>query len=101
MADNLKLLVKNKNTATIVGSFTVEHVNSIISAGNEFIFQADHPNFDLSEIAVCDSSSVAMLIKWCSLAKNQNKQIKFSSMPNQMLAIMKVSGIDSLLESSI
>lgn len=101
MVDNLKLLVKNKNTATIVGSFTVEHVNSIISAGNEFIFQADNPNFDLSEVTICDSSSVATLIKWSSLTKNQNKQIRFSSIPNQMLAIMKVSGIDRLLESSL
>jgi len=101
MIDPIKLLVKNKNIATIVGLFTVDNVNTIISVGNEFILQAEHPTFDLGEVTLCDSSSVAMLIKWWGLANSQNKAIKFSNMPDQMLSIMRVSGIDSLLGSSI
>lgn len=101
MIENLKLLVKNKNTATIVGLFTVDNVNTIIVVGNDFILQAEHPTFDLSEVTLCDSSSVATLIKWWGLANGQSKTIKFNNMPEQMLAIMKVSYIDVMLGSSI
>lgn len=52
---------------------------------------------DLQEVTHSDSAGVALLTAWLRLARNQNKEIFFSHMPEQMQAIVRVSGLEKIL----
>ena len=100
MASNLELVVKSKNECIISGLFTLDYINAVVIMGNDIIAQSDTPDFDLNQVTACDSSAVALLIKWWGHATKQKKKITFSNLPKEMMAIMKLSNVDDLLKIS-
>lgn len=56
--------------------------------------------FDLSDTSNSDSAGVALLIAWVRLARQQKKTLHFLHLPDQMRAIIRVSGLEKLLPIS-
>ncbi len=54
----------------------------------------------LDKVSRADSAGVAMLLEWLRLARQQGKSLQFVDIPEQMLAIVRVSGLDSILPLS-
>ncbi len=52
---------------------------------------------DLKTVTQSDSAGVALLIAWVRYARQQNKEIHLMHLPEQMRAIIKVSGLSKLL----
>jgi phospholipid transport system transporter-binding protein len=52
---------------------------------------------DLSGVSYSDSAGLALLIEWLRLAQTRQCELRFQQIPAQMLAIAKVSGVDSFL----
>ena len=52
---------------------------------------------DLKQVSRSDSSGVALLIEWMRQASKGSKTIRFLNIPEQMLEIAKVSGVDKIL----
>jgi phospholipid transport system transporter-binding protein len=52
---------------------------------------------DLAGVTHSNSAGLALLIEWLRLARHHNSRIRFRNIPAQMLAIAKVSGVDTLL----
>ncbi len=82
----------------INGHLTIETVNDIWQQGCEKIRQsAGSPMIvDLSKVSHCDSAGVAMIIDWLRVAKKNNKQLILKNLPEQMRAIVEVSGLSKL-----
>jgi len=59
--------------------------------------ESDNLCIDLQAVGRCDSAGVALLIEWMREAQARALSISFINLPEQMHAIAKVSGIDSLL----
>jgi ABC-type transporter Mla MlaB component len=95
---DLELVVKEKNNCIINGLLTRDYVRRILVKGDNFISSSDTPVFDFSGIAECDSSSVALVVHWWRTAINQNKKVRFINYSPKMLAIMRISEVNSLLE---
>lgn len=55
---------------------------------------------DLQEVGRSDSAGLALLIAWMRFARSENKSISYVNMPSQMLAIARVSSLDSILPLS-
>jgi len=55
---------------------------------------------DLHGVERADSAGVALLIEWQRMAGQQQKAIRFHNIPEQMLAIARLSGVDELLSLS-
>lgn len=55
---------------------------------------------DLQAVQRADSASVALLIEWQRVARQQQKTIFFQNVPAQILAIARLSGVDELLSLS-
>ena len=54
----------------------------------------------LDKVSRADSAGVAMLVEWQRLAQLQGKSLQFLDIPEQMLSIVRVSGLDSILPLS-
>jgi phospholipid transport system transporter-binding protein len=52
---------------------------------------------DLSGITAGDSAGVAVLVDWLSAASARRSTLSFESVPEQMLAIARISELDDLL----
>jgi phospholipid transport system transporter-binding protein len=52
---------------------------------------------DLSGITAGDSAGVAVLVEWLSAASARRSTLTFESVPEQMLAIARISELDGLL----
>ena len=52
---------------------------------------------DLAKVPHSDSAGVALLIAWTRLSHEQNKTLEVINLPEQMQAIIKVSGLENLL----
>ncbi len=53
-----------------------------------------HLIIDLAAVERADSAGLALLIEWLKKAAKNNQQICFKNMPEQLLALATLSGID-------
>lgn len=61
------------------------------------IDQGDATKIDLSGVEHSNSAGVALLVESTRYAQAQNKSIQFVNMPEKMLAIVKLSGLEGIL----
>lgn len=52
---------------------------------------------DLGAVTRTDSAGLALLVEWMRLARRQNRSITFRNVPQQLLNLARVSGVDQLL----
>ena len=52
---------------------------------------------DLGGVRRADSAGVALLVEWLREAKAQSQELCFVNVPAQMLAIIRVTGLEDLL----
>ncbi len=54
-------------------------------------------NVDLGAVRRSDSAGVALLVACMRLARQSGKKVRFFNMPEQMLALARVSSLDQVL----
>lgn len=59
--------------------------------------ETDAIRIDLQGIARSDSAGLALLVEWMRTAHRLGKPIQFLNIPQQMLAIARVSSLDQVL----
>ena len=52
---------------------------------------------DLNQVTCFDSAGLALLIEWIKLAQNKNMKLLFDNIPDQLLAIARLSGFEQAL----
>lgn len=60
---------------------------------------ADQPDIelDLSNVSSTDSAGLALLVEWVGWAKREKRQLYFSHLPAQALALARISDVEKLL----
>jgi len=85
------------DTYVVRGEFSFATVSGLSRKGASLLWQSDHVTLDLEGVTRTDSAGLALLIEWVREAKRKGKTIQFRNMPQQMMAIAQVVGLDSLL----
>lgn len=68
--------------------------------GNElFKIEGDALVLDLGGVTRSDSAGLALLIEWRRVAEQRKQTLSFSNIPQQLLDIAEVSGIDKLISA--
>jgi len=81
------------------GQLSFQSVPELWSANKSTLF-VDGSNtldIDLSQLERSDSSGLAMLVEWYREAEQQDKNITFFNLPEQMYDIACLSGLDEIL----
>ena len=81
----------------VSGKIDLTNVKDTCAIGRQLIDKLSVVQVDLSGIEQADSSSLAMLIDWLRTARSQHKDIKFGNMPQFMLDLGRVCGLDTVL----
>lgn len=85
------------NVWALSGKLDKEQVPARWSEGAERVQGATQLTVDLSRVTRCDSAGVAMLVDWLRLAAGQGTQLRYRGAPEQVVAIARVSDLESLL----
>ncbi len=81
----------------IVGDLTFSTVPTLKTLGEKYIDTHQEPSFDFAFVNKTDSSAIALLLSWLRDAKKENKKIHFENIPQQVIEVAEVCGVNSLL----
>ncbi len=95
-----QLQVGAEGITKVSGALTFATVNQLWQQSQSVFTRnsAQKISFDLEAVTQSDSAGVALLLAWIRAAHTKQKQIIFLSLPIQMQAIIKVSGLEGILE---
>ena len=83
----------------ISGELNFSTAAGLARQGNE-LFKNDGSELvlDLSGVSRSDSAGLALLIEWRRSAERRNQSLVFNHIPQQILDIADVSGVETLLQ---
>ncbi len=81
----------------LAGEMSFDTAEQILRV-SEGLFE-DHTRLeiDLSGVTMSDSAGLALLLEWITWANHTVREIRFSGMPDRVLAIAKTTDVDELL----
>lgn len=82
---------------TLSGELTFQSVPQVWRTGNRLFDGANKVSINLAAVSRADSAGLALLVDWTRWAQHHDATIQFVDIPAQMLAIARVSGLDSIL----
>jgi phospholipid transport system transporter-binding protein len=71
-----------------------------LHAGLALIPHGGRCTIDLSRVTEADSAGLGVLVEWLATAKSRGSDISYQGIPAQILAVARISDLESLLTSS-
>lgn len=81
----------------VAGSLGFETVSALLASGSDAIVTGRAAVIDLGAVTVSDSSGLALLIEWLSVAKQAGQPLKYENIPRQLLQLARLSEVDALI----
>ena len=82
---------------SVTGVLSFGSVNQALKIMQPLLEDRNAILVDLSAVERADSAGLALLVEWVSRAKQNGIELTYCDIPQQMLAIARVSGLDALL----
>lgn len=83
--------------ARVVGSLDFATVARLLPLGGTAIAAGQASVIDLAAVGGSDSSGLALLIEWMSVAKGAGRTLQYENMPAQLHQLARLSEVDELL----
>lgn len=81
----------------VVGQLGFDTVAQALEASHKLFADYHVMELDLSGVTSADSAGVALLIEWVSRARHSKCMLHFRNMPQQVMALARISDVESLL----
>jgi phospholipid transport system transporter-binding protein len=81
----------------VVGSLHFATVSALLPLGVEAITGGRAAVIDLAGVTASDSSGLALLIEWLSVAKAAAHALKYENIPSQLQQLARLSEVEELL----
>ncbi len=82
---------------SVVGPLDFGTVTRLLPLGAAAVGAGRAAVIDLKGVADSDSSGLALLIEWLSIAKSAGRPLRYENMPGQLLQLARLSEVDGLL----
>lgn len=79
------------------GEMTFDTAEKILRACEQAFEEHTQIEVDLSAVTLSDSAGLALLLEWVTWANHTVREIRFTGMPERVLAIAKTTEVDELL----
>jgi len=83
--------------ARVVGALGFATVSALLPVGSEAIQRGQVAVIDLSGVGGSDSSGLALLIEWLSVAKGAHRALRYENVPSQLQQLARLSEVEELL----
>ncbi len=81
----------------LVGEVTFDTAEDILRASERPFEDHTRLEIDLSGVTQSDSAGLALLLEWVTWANHTVREIRYSGMPDRVMAIAKTTEVDALL----
>jgi phospholipid transport system transporter-binding protein len=81
----------------VTGSLHFTTVSALLPLGVEAIDNAHAAVIDLAGVTASDSSGLALLIEWLSVAKGAGRSLRYDNIPSQLQQLARLSEVEELL----
>ena len=81
----------------VSGEMTFDTAERILKASEDPFEEHSQLEIDLSGVTVSDSAGLALLLEWVTWANHTVREIRFTGMPERIMAIAKTTEVDKLL----
>jgi phospholipid transport system transporter-binding protein len=79
------------------GELGFESVSAVLQAAGSRMQGEARLEVDLKGVSRADSAGLALLVEWLREAENAGNEIVFVNVPDQLLSIARVCGLDEIL----
>jgi phospholipid transport system transporter-binding protein len=83
--------------AKVNGVLHFTTVTDLLKAGSDAIASGRAAVIDLSGVKDSDSSGLALLIEWLSIARAASKALRYENIPTQLHQLARLSDVEELL----
>lgn len=83
----------------VSGQLNFSSANKIWNASLPLLANQQEWHFDLSKVISSNSAGLALLIEWIKYAKQMNKVISFTRLPEQLQSIARIAGVEHFIKS--
>jgi phospholipid transport system transporter-binding protein len=81
----------------VLGALHFTTVSALLTAGSDAIKGGQAAVIDLAEVKESDSSGLALLIEWLSVAKRSSRTLQYENIPCQLQQLARLSEVEELL----
>jgi phospholipid transport system transporter-binding protein len=81
----------------VTGPLAFETVTRVLHEGERKFSQFDDVVLDLADTRHSDSAGLALLLEWIHCAKERGTHISYRNVPEQIMAIARISEVQDLL----
>lgn len=79
------------------GEMSFDTAERILEASEKPFAEHTSLEIDLSGVSLSDSAGLALLLEWVTWANHTVREIRYTGMPERVLAIAKTTEVDGLL----
>jgi len=83
--------------ARVNGVLLFETVSALLDEGSAAIQDSGTAVIDLAGVQSSDSSGLALLIEWLSVAKGAGRTLRFENIPEQLQQLARLSEVEEML----
>ena len=95
--DAVRLEDSGDGTWKLAGELGFATVSGLLKNTPRSFFDAGDIRLDLSGVTRADSAGLALLVEWLWESTSKGRSIAFLHMPEQMLSIARVCGLEEIL----
>jgi phospholipid transport system transporter-binding protein len=81
----------------VCGSLGFSSVSALLPVGSDAIKAGRADVIDLAAVTGSDSSGLALLIEWLSVAKGDGRTLRYENVPSQIRQLARLSDVEALL----
>jgi phospholipid transport system transporter-binding protein len=89
--------VQTNGRSRVAGALHFDTVSALLEPGAEAINDGRAAIIDLSAISDSDSSGLALLIEWLSIAREARRGLRYENVPEQIRELARLSDVEGLL----
>jgi phospholipid transport system transporter-binding protein len=94
---NASFEVLEGDRSRVTGSLHFTTVSALLPRGVEAIDNGQAAVIDLAGVTGSDSSGLALLIEWLSVAKGASRSLRYDNIPSQLQQLARLSEVEELL----
>lgn len=93
----LKADVSRPGCFLVSGELVFATVPELLEQGRHLLATGDAIELDFNGVAKADSAGLALMVEWMRAAQRRRVDIVFRNIPEQILTMARVSGVDTIL----
>ena len=90
---------KDGERSFVKGVLHFTTVTALLGPGSEAITNGRAAVIDLAGVNDSDSSGLALLIEWLSVARAAKRNLRYENIPAQLLQLARLSDVEELLKA--